>query len=98
MRTIVNVWHGMNTYKKATCGGCKGKIVGEVKILSVVAAQGTFTSVSNYCEKCTPAELRKVVQDLSQVMWNVMDIQQKIETAASECIQKYSSTLEKLNG
>jgi hypothetical protein len=79
MSVVIGVYYSDCTYKKAKCKGCYNQLVFGSKILSVSRAQGSFTSVSNYCGKCASAELTEVFNEISPLMQNIIKIQEVLD-------------------
>ncbi len=101
MANLINVTYTKNTYKAAKCR-CKVTLVQGAKVLSVVKAQGSFNSISNYCDKCAEQVLKECMDEIMPLMQNIISIQEeifntnKIDAIYEEATTRFGSTLKKL--
>jgi len=108
MAHLINVGYTINTCKAAKCR-CGVKLVQGANVLMVIKAQGSFNSVSNFCDNCAEGELKKCMDEIMPLMQNIIKIQEvfdnkknvvtedKIDELFNEAGQRFGKTLKNLN-
>jgi len=108
MANLINLSYSKNIHKAAKCR-CGVKLVQGAQILTIVRAQGSFNSVSNYCDNCAEGELKKCMDEIAPLMQNIIKIQEvfdnkktvvtedKIDELFNEASQRFGTTLKNLD-
>lgn len=78
MGMLLNISFGECTYTTAKCKGCGHKLIKGNQILSVVRAQGSFNSVSNFCTECAKNEIKSNFDEIMPLMEKLIKVQETI--------------------
>lgn len=79
MANLLNISFGESTYKSAKCKCCGNKIAHKEQILSVVRAQGSFNSVSNFCLNCSKTELESCFKEIMPLAEKIIKTQEILD-------------------
>jgi len=108
MAHVINIGYTINNCKAAKCR-CGVKLVQGANVLMVIRAQGSFNSVSNYCDNCAEGELKKCMDEIAPLMQNIIKVQeiydskktvvteQKIDELFNEASSRFNTTLKNLD-
>ena len=102
---IINVAYTQNIFKSSKCKECSDKLVLGCKVLSVRRAN-KFVTTHNYCLKCAESALVSMLDELTPLMKEIIELQEEISNANNkmrlveesykEAVERFPTTLEML--